>query len=202
MKDFFHRFLWLLVLSFVTGAVVGICLPLLFRDHTKPVPDMIQRDTVVKIETIRYSPLQLADKRYKLDLPKIDNPVMVFVREDSTSIIYRDSVRYVTLPREYFYTNIDDTEIWHSGIDSTIDSLVVRSRTESITETYRNPQYRHSLSLYSDAGYVSGAMVFPVGMEYLYHPVGWIGIGGKAEYDIHTNEWNVMATAKLTFKWK
>lgn len=201
MKDFFRRFLWLLVLSFVTGAVVGICLPLLFRDHTKPVPDMIQRDTVVKVETIRYSPLQLADKRYELTLPEIDNPVMVFIQEDSTSIIYRDSVRYVTLPREYFYTNIDDTEIWHSGIDSTIDSLVVRSRTESITETCRIPQYRHSMSLYGNAGYDAGSFTLPVGMEYLYHPYGWIGIGGKAEYDIQAKGWNVMATAKLTLRW-
>lgn len=200
MKDFFHRFLWL-VLSFVTGVVVGICLPLLFRDHTEKDLDLVQRDTVVKIETIRYSPLQLADKRYKLDLPKIDNPVMVFVQEDSTSIIYRDSVRYVTLPREYFYTNIDDTEIWHSGIDSTIDSLVVRSRTESITETCRIPQYRHSMSLYGNAGYDAGSFTLPVGMEYLYHPYGWIGIGGKAEYDIRTKGWNVMATAKLTLRW-
>lgn len=118
------------VLLLILGIVIGVlCRPEHFRDATK----MIQIDTVY--ETKYYSRLELANNTYKLDVPKIGRQEYIYVAADSAAVIYKDSIKYVMLPREYYYTSIDDVEIWHSGVDSVIDSLSILKQTATITKT-------------------------------------------------------------------
>lgn len=159
------------ILCVILGAVIGwLCREYHFRDATK----MLQRDTVVRYEKIPYSRIELAANTYKLELPKIDKKELVFIPEHSTTIIYRDSVRYVTLPRNFYFTKVEDAEIWHSGIDSRIDSVNVFRRSISVTESF-TPAQRHKrwgigiqvgYGLHLHAGELRGAPYVGVGLSY------------------------------------
>lgn len=138
-------------LLLIIGFVIGIlCRPNHFRDAT----DMV-KDTLVIYDTARYSKLELANKSYRLNVPKIEIPSLVYIPADSTTIIYRDSIRYVTLPREYFYTKVEDAEIWHSGIDSRIDSLNIFRENVKITTEISRKNVKNTLGIGIEASYLN-----------------------------------------------
>lgn len=160
---------------------------------------LVKSDTIVKEIVKAYTPLELKKNTIKLNVPNISTREYVLLPADPT-IIYRDSVRYVTLPREYFYTKQDDVEIWHSGIDSRIDSLRYTKRETVVTNTYKRRDWRHEVQIYGSVGYHQG-MRIPVGVEYSFYPKRWIGVGGKVEYDISTKTTGVYATARFRIGW-
>lgn len=185
---------------FIVGIGVGmlLCLvPSSMKIQEKDV--LVKSNTIVKEVVKAYTPLELKKNTIKLNVPNISTKEYVLLSADPT-IIYRDSVRYVTLPREYFYTKQDDVEIWHSGIDSRIDSLRYTKRETVVTDTYKRRDWRHEVQLYGSVGYHQG-MRIPVGVEYSFYPKRWIGIGGKAEYDISTKTTGVYATARFRIGW-
>ena len=85
--------IWIYLICLVVGILLGagVC----HNYHVKTVPD-IQKDTTYIYEKVPYSRLDLGKMSVPITVPKVDVPKMVFIREDSTTIIYRDSVRYVT----------------------------------------------------------------------------------------------------------
>lgn len=189
---------------FLIGIGVGILLCLI------PASSRIgNRDVLVKTDTVHkeivkyYTALELKKNTIKLNFPKLKVKEYVFVPLPSEStIIYRDSIRYVTLAREYFYTKQDDVEIWHSGIDSRIDSLKYTMRETIITDTYKRRDWKHEIKLYGSAGYKYNlGFSTPVGAEYTYYPKRWVGIGGKAEYDFAQKTTGVYATMNFRFGW-
>lgn len=103
--------------------------------HLRDEMKMVQRDTVVRYDTMRYSRLELVTNTNVLKIPKIDVPKLTFLDVEKVDTIYKDNVMYVTYPRENYYANVKDVEIWYSGIDSTIDSLNVVQKTQNIRET-------------------------------------------------------------------
>lgn len=159
------------ILFVVLGAVIGwLCRGHYSRDGI----GITQRDTVVKYERVFYSRLELSKNTYELEIPKIDKKELVFIPEHSTTIIYRDSVRYVTLPRNFYFTKVEDAEIWHSGIDSRIDSVNVFRRSISVTESF-TPAQQHrrwgigiqvGYGLHLHAGELRGAPYVGVGISY------------------------------------
>lgn len=159
------------IICIVLGAIIGwLCRGCYFRD----IKGTMQRDTVVKYEKIPYSRLELSKNTYELKIPKIEKKELVFIPEHSTTIIYRDSVRYVTLPRNFYFTKVEDVEIWHSGIDSRIDSVNVFRRSISVTESF-TPAQRHKhwgigiqvgYGLHLHAGELRGAPYVGVGISY------------------------------------
>lgn len=191
----------LYIVIFLIGALAGMWAhrQYHFREGTK----MVQTDTVVVHDTVRYSKLELTGKNHRLDLPKIVKTKLVYIPADSVTTIYRDSVRYVTLPRQYFFTKTDDVEIWHSGIDSTIDSLVVFrnnmviSRTETTTKAVTK---RHGLSIGIEANYAT-IPSFPVQLEYAYHIKPWFNIYGYAEYELLMKQWGIGIGTSIEFEW-
>lgn len=184
--------------GFVAGMLVAICVSPLFKD-SKPMD--VESDTTRVEVTKSYGKLDLHTKTVKLDLPKIDkSPQMIFVPEEKTTVIVRDSISYIMMDRESFYTETDEAKIWHSGVESRIDSLMVISKKE--TTTYKAPDFRHSLSFSGSVGYDGVNQYYPVGIEYLYHPKRWIGFGAGMQYDHFTKNVNVYATMKLTIRWK
>lgn len=198
MKADFHSVKWL-ILGFVLGVFVAICISPLF--HAKRLVPT-EPDTTRTEITQRYGKLELHTKTSKLEVPNIGTaPHLVFVPEEKTTVIVKDSVSYVMMDRSFFYTETKDAKIWHSGVDSTIDSLVVTSWNERITTTYREPHYYNSLSFYGGVGYDGMKMVLPIGMEFLYHPKKWIGFGARMEYDACLRNMSVLATTRLTFRW-
>lgn len=156
---------------------------------------MSQNDTIVRFDTIRYSKLELTRNCCRLDIPKVSTPEWVYVPSDSTTIIYRDSVRYVTLPRQYYFTETEDAQIWHSGIDSRIDSLTVFSRSQTIIKK-QTVTKRNELSLGIGLAY-STDLFAPVQLEYSYHIRPWFSVYGYAEYELFRKQLGIGAGARI-----
>lgn len=187
-------------LLLILGIVMGIlCRPKLFRDITTTT----QTDTVVKYEKVKYTPLELKGKTIQLDVPKISALSMVYLPYDSTMVVYRDSVRYVSLPRKYYYTSTKDAEIWHSGIDSTIDSLNVVAKNTTISKTETVTQLvRHTnrLRLGIEANYYSTPFI-PIYFEYERKLHRNIAINAKFFYDMNTRLYGVGAGVNVQIGW-
>jgi hypothetical protein len=183
-------------LVLVVGFAIGIlCRPNHFRDTT----DMV-KDTLVIYDTARYSKLELASKSYRLNVPKIESPSLVYMPADSTTIIYRDSIRYVTLPRQYFFTSTDDVEIWHSGIDSTIDSLNVVVKTAEITKTSQAKVKKNHIGIGIGAGFLNSPYI-PIYLEYERMLHRNASFYARVLYDLPRQSYGVEAGAKFSIGW-
>ena len=103
--DFKHK---LELFIFIIGLFIGICL------HV-PINSIIKNNVSVKVDTITkeivksYTPLELKKNTYKIHVPKINIKEHVFIKVDS--IIFKDSIQYVAIPRERYYTKQDNVEI-------------------------------------------------------------------------------------------
>ena len=136
---------------------------------------MCQRDTVTVYDTMRYSRIELVRNAYTLKIPKVDVPNMAFLDAEKVDTIYKDNVMYFTYPRESYYTRAKDVEIWHSGIDSTIDSLNVVHKTQNITEAilHKPSSWRFGCDVGVDYGDIGNRFVAPnLGAELFYNKIG------------------------------
>lgn len=184
---------------FLVGAVIGmwLCRQYHFRDATNKV----QRDTVTVFDTARYSRLELVRNTYRLDIPKIGMPELVYIPSDSTTIIYRDSVRYVTIPRQYFYTRTADAEVYHSGIDSRIDALNVFHKTQTITKTVtQTVTKRNALSIGIETSYMN-TLSTPIYLEYERMLHKNLGFYVQVAYDLPSQEIGFGLGAKISIGW-
>lgn len=183
------------IIILVVGIIAGVwmCRQHHFRDNAQ----VVQRDTLVRYDTIKYSRLELTTNSCRLELPKIDNPRMVLIPADSATIIYRDSVRYVTLPRDYFYTKTKDVEIWHSGIDSTIDSLNVFAATKTITQTATR---LNGLNIGIEMGLAPNLHI-PIYLEYERMLHKNLSFCVRIDYDLPTESIGATAGVKMSFGW-
>lgn len=178
----------------VIGAVTGwLC-----NNHFRGEAGMVQRDTVTVLKKVHYSRLELDANRYRLDIPDVDVKEYVVMQVDS--IIYKDNIVYASAPREYCYTKVDDAEIWHSGIDSRIDSLNVFRKSTIITERIQPVTRRNALELGIEAGY-DRAFRLPLHLEYSYKVGRWFSAYGYGEYDLLNKNFGIGAGARLAFEW-
>lgn len=161
---------------------------------------MSQADTLVRYDTIRYSRLELTTNSCRLDIPKINNPRMALIPADSTTIIYRDSVRYVTLPREFYFTETEYAQIWHSGIDSTIDSLNVFTKTTSVTKVIQPVTKCNALGIGIETTYMGG-LYTPIYIEYERMLKPWMAVYFQVSYDLPTQTCGATAGMKLELNW-
>lgn len=181
--------------------VIGMVIGWLWREHHfTHVDNMVQRDTVVRFDTIHYSWIDLSANTMKLDVPKIDAKELVYLETSSLDTIYRDSVRYVTYPREYFYTKVEDAEIWHSGIDSRIDSLNIFRERVKITEQIGGKNVKHRLGVGVEANYYDKLYV-PVYAEYESLIKPWFSIYGRVGYNIPTQDVGLSLGVRLQIQW-
>lgn len=183
------------LIIFVLGAMIGaVCR----GGHLREATEKVQRDTVVRYDTVRYSRLELVRNPY--ELPRSVKTQYVYIPDTSVEYIYRDSIRYVTVPREYYHTRTDEAEIWHSGIDSTIDSLQVFARTVEVTERTVPQMKRNSLSVGVDAVYLGGVYT-PVYMEYERLLKPWLSVYGQVAYDLPSSTWGVGVGIRMQVEW-
>lgn len=181
----------------VVGVVIGCLLPdYHFRDEMK----MLQRDTIVRFDTIRYSRLELVTNSNALKIPKIDVPKLAFLDVEKVDTIYKDNMMYLSYPRESYYTKAKDVEIWYSGIDSTIDSLNVVQKTQNIKETQQVKVARNSISLGIEASYLATPSL-PIYLEYgrMFHKN--VEMYGQIAYDLQSRQWGVGIGVELKFGW-
>lgn len=138
-------------------------------------PKVETRDIVVYRDT-SYSRLSLGDIK-KLEVPEIKEvPSVIYVPETEVRIEYRDSIRYVVLNREHKVLENPDVKIWYSGVDPTIDSIAVRTRTV----VQKEPWKRHSIGLEGEVG-----LGLSAGAAYEYDVFRWLSVSAKAGYDFH-----------------
>ena len=184
-------------LLLIVGVLSGV---MLCRHFHRDKVEVVQKDTIVMHDTIRYSRLELDCETVKLDLPKIGKKEYVFIVEDSTTIIYRDSIRYVTALREFFYTRTPEVEIWHSGIDSRIDSLNVCRSSSVITQTISRKERLHEISAGLELNHSDGLRM-PFQVEYSYMLKPWMSMYGYAEYELFTKQFGIGAGMKIQISW-
>ena len=115
----------------------------------------------MRVDTVSYSRLELEANRIRLEIPDIRMQRSVFIETERLDTVYRDNIQYVKMPREYYYTSVKDAEVWHSGIDSTIDSLNVYTKTQNITETILTKDKKNYLSVGAEAVYI-GTPYMPI----------------------------------------
>lgn len=181
---------------FVLGAAAGMCLPFLFDRH-KEKGMVAQNDTIVIHDTIAYARVELAANTERLDVPVVKVPEIIFMPEEKTTIIYKDSIRFVTLPREFFHTKTDDVEIWHSGIDSTIDSLAVFRKEQTIVTS---KERRNSLGMGIELAYM-GSSSIPLYLEYERRLRPWMAVYGNVGYDLRHHQWGIGVGVKMQVEW-
>lgn len=188
----------LYIVIFILGIVIGaLCRGYYARDEVTT-----QRDTTVVYKTRYYSRLELKAKTIRLEVPKIDVRQRVFVPADSVTIIYRDSVRYVTIQRQNYYTKTNEVQIWHSGVDSTIDSLSLLFPTTTIAQTEkvaRKPK-KHAIGIGIEANY-STIFNMPLQLEYTYNVKPWLSVYGYAEYELFRKQFGIGAGTQMFIEW-
>lgn len=189
------------IILFAMGILLGGGMCTKCTDHSPKDATRVQSDTIYIHDTIRYSRLELKEWSHRLSIPQVGNTDYVYIPSDSVTTIYRDNTQYVTLPRQFFYTETEDAQIWHSGIDSTIDSLQVFSPRAIIsTKVKPKKDKRHSIGFGIEANY-STAPNFPVQLEYAYHIREWFSIYGYAEYELLRKQMGIGIGTKVEIGW-
>lgn len=176
---------------FIVGAVIGMWL--CRQWHIKDKTADVQRDTIVMYDTIHFTKTEIKT----IEVSKKEKPEVVYIKETDTTIIYKDSIRYIALPKQHYYSKTKDAEIWHSGVESSIDSLNVFRQTYSITETKTR---KNAVYLGIEAEYI-GCTHVPLYLQYERKPKQWYSIYGKVGYDVVHQEWGVGIGAKINLQW-
>ena len=183
------------IVIFIIGIAAGMCL---CRSFFPRMEVDVQKDTVVTYKTKYYSKLDLQHHTYKLDVPKLSTKEYVYINDTTT--IYNENVKYLAAPRQYFRTSIDDAEIFHSGIDSRIDSLKLYVKTKTITEYIQPIKKPHMLTLGIEAHY-STMFRLPLKLKYSYEVNDWLSVFGYGEYELLHKKFGAGAGTNIFFRW-
>lgn len=183
-------------IPYIVILIVGIVIGTLCREHHfRSIIDNPQRDTIFVHDTIEYTKEVLAQST-KVVHQKDTEYIYIEVRDT----IEKEKKVYVPMPRQHYHTRVKDAEIFHSGIESRIDSLNIFSTTANITQTYLPKEKKHSFTLYGSVGWMD-RLRLPVGAKYLYSVYPWWKVGSKIEHDFAQSITGVYATTELTFGW-
>ena len=176
--------------------IVGIVIGALCRGHYfRSIVDNPQRDTIFVRDTFEYTKEVLAEST-KVVHQKDTEYIYIEVRDT----IVKEKKVYVPMPRQYYCTKVKDAEIFHSGIESRIDSLNIFSTTANITQTYLPKEKKNYLALGIEASYIDRPYI-PIYLQYsrMLHPN--VEIYGKVMYDLPMRLWGVGLGANVQFGW-
>lgn len=180
------------IVVFLVGVIIGWLPKGMLQKNT-----IVQRDTIVVHDTIEYTKEVLAEKTKVVYKDKVE---YVYVDVEKTDTLYIEEKVYVQMPRQYYLTETDDVRIWHSGIDSTIDSLNLVRKTQNITETIRDKDKRNYLSVGAEAVYI-GVPFIPVYLEYERKLHRNFSFNARIMHDFISKENGVSVGVKAKFGW-
>lgn len=193
---FFMKTHILLLAILLVGMVIGwLCRTTYSHRETT-----VQRDTVFRYDTIHYSRIELASKTYKIDVPKIGGLSMVLFPINKVDTVYKNKKVYIAMEREYRCTELEGIEIFHSGIDSTIDSLNVVSKTIEIVESYIPRRIRNRVTVGMEAGYLN-TFLTPIYLEYERMLHKNVGIYARGSFDMLTQSKGISLGVRANLEW-
>ena len=188
------------VLGYVLAAVIGVAIGCAAgydaANHFNRNVE-VQTDTVTVYDTVSFSRDDLADATTEIT-PDV---VTEYIRVPEI-IIKREVVHdttYVVLPRQQYYTEKNGVHIWHSGVQSRIDSLDYVERHYVIKQTYIKKK-QNTISAAVSAGY-AGAFILPVELRYTREINDWFAVYGYAEYDILHKQFGGGLGGEFTLAW-
>lgn len=159
-----------------------------------------QRDTIIQQVTRTYSKFELQKYSFKIDSPKIEMPDYVFFEVESKDTIVKENKVYVQLPIQHYRTMVKDAEIFHSGIESRIDSLNIFSTTANIMQTYLPKEKKNYLALGIEASYID-RLYIPIYFQYSRMLHKNIEIYCKVIYDLPIGRWGAGIGTNVQFGW-
>lgn len=176
--------------------IVGIVIGALCREHHfRNIVDNPQRDTVFVHDTTEYTKEVLAEST-KVVHQKDTEYIYIEVRDT----IEKEKKVYVPMPRQYYHTRVKDAEIFHSGIESQIDSLNIFSTTANIMQTYLPKEKKNYLALGIEANYIDRPYI-PIYLQYSRMLHKNVEIYGKVMYDLPTRLWGVGIGTNVQLGW-
>lgn len=185
------------VVTAAVSLVVGLLMGLYMRRSSSERKVLVQTDTVRTEVVKEYGKLEIPSA--KIDIPAVKATEFVFIPEEKTDTIVKEKVKYITLPREYYYTRKDDVEIWHSGIDSSIDSLRYRERQTVIKDVYE-VRKKNTFSIGIEARYMD-AIHFPLTLAYERHMFPWWSMYGYAQYEFYSRNIYIGIGTRININW-
>jgi hypothetical protein len=155
----------------------------------------VQRDTIFVHDTIEYTKQVLAE-RTKVVHTKDTQYIYI----ETKDTIVKDNKVYVQFPIQHYRTKVKEAEIFHSGVESKIDSLRIFSTQTLVTEKKFAKEKKNSATIYGSVGYMDGFRL-PVGAKYLYSVSPWWKVGAKGEYDFAHKQIGIYATTEIELEW-
>lgn len=191
------------IIAFLAGALVTALVFLLIHANAKKIDqngELVKTETITKIDTIVVTKekivTEIVEKEGETEYIYVQLPPEVIEKiVYDTTYIYRD----IPLKKEHYYSKADDVEIWHSGIQSEIDSLVNYRQTTIVNNVYRKDK-KNSISFGLDMNY-SDAFRMPLQLEYTYDIVPWLSFGTYAEYELRYKGFGGGMSLKVNIGW-
>ena len=191
------------IIAFAVGALITALVFLLIRANEKKIDqngELVKTETITKVDTIIVTKekikTEIVEKEGKTEYIYIQLPPEVIEKiVYDTTYIYND----IPLHKEYFHSRTDEVEIWHSGIQSSIDSLINYRETKVINNVYRKDK-KNSISFGVDVNY-AGCFRVPLQLEYTRDVTSWFSVGVYGEYEPVLRQFGGGATAKVNISW-
>lgn len=184
----------------ICAIIVGVLLGHLLSQiiPRKPVEVVIEKhDTIFVYDTIRYGKDELADATKELPPPA--EPEYIYLPEYIVRTEVVHDTTYIVLQRQQYFTEMDDLCIWHSGVQSRIDSVDFVSRSYFIKPVPQKKKM-NALSVGMEANY-TGAFRIPARVQYTRDINDWFAVYAYAEYDLLNKQPGGGAGGKFNIRW-
>lgn len=166
----------ILTVLLIAAFLLGTLMPRSTKIEEKVITK-VERDTVIHTQ-LKSVPIE------------VEKTVKEYIYIQKVDTIFVNDTIYVGLPRQYYFSETGDVKIWHSGIDSRIDSLVNFRQTEYIE---REVWKRHSIGISGDIGF----NMLGLEAEYEYDLFKWFSVRADVGYDFYMKQPYISAGAKI-----
>lgn len=183
------------LITIVIGVVVGFLLCV--SSHKDRVVELTKTDTVFVYDTISFGRDELSGATQETKPATIK---YIYVPEVQIQREIIHDTTYIVLPRQTYFTEAGGVSIWHSGIESTIDSLNVLRQTEIIKESIRPAYKKNTITAGIGADYAT-TLCFPVELRYTRSINNWFAVYTYMEYELINRQFGVGVGGQFKVSW-